>query len=399
MAAFWIMFLFHIEIMRLFEMFIRYPHIVRYKFLWPSILLAGLFIAWLSYKFRKHNLLLNKVANVFFLSFISITIINICITIYGTINRLNNNYKKYEYLTTADLNKKDIIWILMDEYSNSSYLNSRFNFKNPMDSVLTNEGFHIFKTIHSRADATNYSVNSIFNFDDEVMPYSFDYGNYSLKNSALPRLLAKINYKFINESFFNIGGKHQIEVASFYNPTLLFKLIDGTILQIFMQHKMLKLYMKIWYPDKAIQKNYNSTVLKALNLNLKKKHTTPVYFWAHLLIPHDPFFALKNEKLIYVHPELTDTLGLKKAYTNYLSYGNQLILNLLKVHPELKNKIVIISGDHGIRFEFLGDNDHRTRPFCALYMPPGVDTTGINKIKYISELPAFILKSQIVKNK
>jgi hypothetical protein len=159
MAAFWIMFLFHIEIMRLFEMFIRYPHIVRYKFLWPSILLAGLFIAWLSYKFRKHNLLLNKVANVFFLSFISITIINICITIYGTINRLNNNYKKYEYLTTADLNKKDIIWILMDEYSNSSYLNSRFNFKNPMDSVLTNEGFHIFKTIHSRADATNYSVN------------------------------------------------------------------------------------------------------------------------------------------------------------------------------------------------------------------------------------------------
>src|SRR4051812_22383790 len=64
MTAFWIMFLFHAQIMGLFETFIKRSHIVMYEFLWTSILLIGGGIAWLSYKFRKYNPSLNKVANV-----------------------------------------------------------------------------------------------------------------------------------------------------------------------------------------------------------------------------------------------------------------------------------------------------------------------------------------------
>jgi hypothetical protein len=391
-TAFWIMFLFHVHILGLFETFIKPPHIVRYIVLWPSIILTGFVIAWISSKLHTHNLLLNKIANVFLLCAIFVIIINTTITIYTTINRLNNNYKKQEYLTKSVSNKKDIIWILMDEYSNSSYLQSRFNFKNPMDSLLKRKGFHVFNKIHSRFNATLYSVNSIFNLDDSIQPYNFDYGNYSLKNSALPRLLDDMNYKFINESFFNIGSHRQIEVSSFYSPTLLFKLIDGTILQRFLQLKMTKLYKEISNPEKSLQKNYNDAVLSALNTSLREKHSTQVYFWAHLLIPHYPLLIFKNQKPIVITP--TDSLGMKKGYIDYLSYGNQLILNLWKDHPVLKDKIVIISGDHGVRYGFLGKDDHQLRPFCALYMPPGIDTTGIGNIQYISQLPAFVLKRQ-----
>jgi hypothetical protein len=402
MTAFWIMFLFHIQLMGLFEMFIKPPHIVQYKFLWPFILSIGIIMAWLSYRLKSHNTLLNRIANVFFLCSISVIIINTGFTIFSTINRLSNDYKKQEYLKKVESNKRDIVWILMDAYSNSSFLKSIVNFKNPIDSILTHQGFHVLNNIRSRSDATLYSVNSVFNFDDPIKPYNFNYGLYSAKYSALPRILNEINYKFISLSFFDIGQTHRLLDIGGYSTTLLYKLIDGTICQLLMRHYFEERYRKMVdpFPLDKLGHLYNEIIIDTLNKSVSKKYSKPAYIWAHLLIPHYPFYRLENKKLMYVHLSQGDTSANKKAYIDYLSYGNQVVLDLLKSHPEMKNKIVIISGDHGARFSFLkNDDDHRFRPFCAVYMPPGVDTTGINKINYISELPAFILKSQIVKTR
>jgi hypothetical protein len=271
-----------------------------------------------------------------------------------------------------------------------------------MDSILTHQGFHVFKNIRSRSDATLYSINSIFNFDDSIEPYNFNYGLYSVKHSTLPKILDNVNYKFISLSLFDIDKSQRLLDIGIYSTTLLHKLIDGTICQIIMQNYFEEEYIKTIdpFPLGKLGHLYNKTVIDTLSQSVQKKYSKPVYIWAHLLIPHYPFYKLEKKKLVDVILGETDTSAVIKAYINYLSYGNQVILSLWKSYPNLKNKIVIISGDHGARFSFLkNDDNHRFRPFCAVYMPPGVDTTGINKINYISELPAFILKSQIVKTR
>ena len=56
------------------------------------------------------------------------------------------------------------------------------------------------------------------------------------------------------------------------------------------------------------------------------------------------------------------------------------------------DKIIVISGDHGPRFPFLQKKEKQKQPFAAIHFPGMYDSTGLQKLEYISQIPGFLLK-------
>jgi len=359
-----------------------------FRYLWVIEIFITSAILYLSYRWSKQNELFNKLANTFLCFAMVVNGIGTAAVHYKTVTRISARYEANE-TNVGPAPHADIVWILMDEYAASSELAERFGFKNPLDTFLVDQGFVILRNVRSRSDRTLYSINSIFNLDETIEPYSFIYGHYSLKNNAWSRILAERGYRFINMSFFDIGDQPHAYSLNYYNETLLMRLIEGTPIKPLLQAHFKKLYYYVFQQEDKPETGYNGYILAELDKRLRDDdNRRPTFFWAHLLIPHGPHYRFDGRNLRRI-PE-NDSDDVKKGYVEYLSYGNSVLENLWKSHPQLKSKIVIISGDHGARFDFIKGPD-RTRPFCAVYMPGSGDSSALNGIQYISQLSAFLL--------
>ena len=321
---------------------------------------------------------LNRVAGIFFLT-IS------CIFLISAIQ--NRDWRKDE----ANLHKpsialqkdtsrqKDILWLLMDEYAASGSLQSQFGFQNPLDSFLLNKGFTILHNTKSRFNNTLFSVNSILNYDYSLHPSSYYSGLRLLKQATWVAALERSGYEFIDLSFFDIGSHTKLADQSGYPYTFSQQLFSGTIFTILLGMKKYTI---------ATCDAYNQFVYKKLETTLAVKSEKPRFIWAHLGIPHEPFCRNRYGKLLKdTTKSVNDSCHIKNAYIEYVQYANLLLTDLIKKHPDILKKIVIISGDHGPRYPFLQNKEYQYWPFAAILMPPGFDTAQLHSLKYISQIP------------
>lgn len=280
--------------------------------------------------------------------------------------------------------RKDIVWILMDEYGATESLHKQFSFKNPLDSVLRQEHFIVLDNMHSRFNNTLFSVNSIFNMDDSVMPSSYYEGIDLLRHGSLIPAIERSGYRFINLGFFDLAEHPMIADRSGYPYSFLQQLFSGTLFSM--------LYTD-WKNSIVKCDVYNQRIIKKLNDTLSSPSVQPRFIWAHMTIPHTPFCRdasgnLKKDTAL----RADGSVYIKRGYIAYLQYGNSILLSILKQHPDLSDKIVIISGDHGPRFPFLKDKKYQTWPYVAVHIPGQYDSLALNRLKYISQLPEFLLK-------
>ncbi|MBV9987643.1 MAG: sulfatase-like hydrolase/transferase, partial [Chitinophagaceae bacterium] len=138
---------------------------------------------------------------------------------------------------------------------------------------------------------------------------------------------------------------------------------------------------------------YTTELIRKLNDTLRAASDRPRMLWVHISVPHEPFCRDSEGRQV----ELTDygekdSALIKHAYTEYLQYGNSIVRSLLTDHPELKDKIVIITGDHGPRYPFLQMKSFQTWPYAAARMPRAYDTAALMQLRYISQLPVFLNK-------
>jgi hypothetical protein len=290
---------------------------------------------------------------------------------YQAQNRTGNHAKK--------INKETgIVWILMDEYPSAASLQKYFNYRDPLDSILTGYGFILLDSIRSRYPSTLFSINSIFNYDDSITPQSFEAAIHTLKKSAWPADINKAQAGFLNLDFITIGNNEKIKDLACFPDTYRKQLLFGTLF-----------FNAIAATRIGETDQYNSLVNHRLDSVLKKDPDGYKLIWAHFLIPHIPYARNKEGKLLKDYGEAYDKPTAKRHYIDYLAYGNTLVESLLREHPVLQNKIVIISGDHGARFSFVEKKDWN-RPYCAVRFPSAFDTSSLQKINYISQLPAFL---------
>jgi len=360
-----------------------YIPIYFYIFFYPLIICIVILCQQFSVKLsNQYALSLNKVANVFLL------VISIVFIVYGYVyggwkKDAKRTYTKIIYKPVAEKKRRDIVWLLADEYASSTSLKHQFAFDNPLDSILQKEGFCVLKTMKSRFNNTLFSLNAIFNEDDSIMPSSFYAGTRLLKKSSWEPLLEASGYQFINLGLFDIGCHNKLADRSGYPQTYVHQLFSGTVFSM--------LYSDLKYTLGNCDA-YNLEVLQKLGDTLRAKTNQPKFIWAHISIPHEPFCRNSHGTLLkgktYTQ---SDSAFIKKSYIEYLQYGNSVITQLIKAYPELLQKILVISGDHGPRYSFLRDKSYQKWPFAAVMIPESYDTVSLHKLKYISQMPAFIM--------
>ena len=327
---------------------------------------------------------LNPILNVFLLFTILIFIVNGIKKNNDSIVETKEHFHSQVKRSNVS-NSKDIVWILLDEYASSGSLKQQFSFVNPLDSQLEKKGFVILKDMHSLYANTLFSVNSIFNMDDSIVPSSYYEGVELLRHGSLIPTLEKSGYQFTNLGFFDLAEHPMLENRSGYPYSFLQQLLSGTIFNT--------VYTNMKFSKKSSD-DYNHRVYLKLNETLDLKLNTPRFIWAHLAIPHEPF--CRDENGLYrdealFKDNISDTTQYKKLYVNYLQYANRLIISLINKHPDIANKIIVITGDHGPRYPFLTNKSLQKWPYAAIHFPDTYDTVGLQKLNTIAEIPSFLL--------
>lgn len=353
---------------------------VRVRYLIICLILLCLFINLIRIKLSDQKASkLNPVLNIFLFMFMAMTILNgIQVKIYENAHSLYLQNRKQPSISIK--NNKDIIWILLDEYASPASLESQFHFHDPLADSLKQKGFFVYDNLYSRSDGTLYAVNSLFNLDDSIQVSSPMYAADYLDKSIWVKQLKQNGYEFISLEFLNIGGQSRSAYMRIFPANYMDQVLFGTLFT--------NLLDKITKGNKPFD-DYNQQAIRELKLNIHVKRKKPTFIWAHLLIPHPPFYrdAKGNlNKSPVLDANISSSSTVVKQYTSYLSYANSVILNILNEIPDWKNKTIIISGDHGARMLVPANDPRRKQTFGAIYYP-GMDKKELSKIKYMQQFP------------
>lgn len=274
----------------------------------------------------------------------------------------------------------EVVWLLMDGYASSATLEQYFGYHNELDSFLQQRNFVRLDSVGSRFGETLFSLNAIFNNDDSLLPPDYTSSLARLEKSSWVAGLRQAGVPFHNLDFIPIGGQPRHRDLYFFPDTYVKQLLYGSLLFNAVAEKT----------SNGID-DYNHSVITRLDSLLQQAPGAGGVTWAHLLIPHQPFFRDGDGRLVREEKPLKAGPALKRQYIAYLQYGNRVIENLFRKDSLLQNRIVIISGDHGARFPFIPRTDWR-RPFCAIHFPKDFDTNGLKQLRYISQIPAFVCR-------
>ncbi|OOQ59561.1 hypothetical protein BC343_05175 [Mucilaginibacter pedocola] len=281
-------------------------------------------------------------------------------------------------------NKSDIIWIMMDEYASPSSLKNELGFTNPLVDSLKKLDFFVFDSLKSRSDTTIYSVSSLFNFDDSLKVSNYNYAAGYLRDSKWPGVLQRDGYSFINLEFLDIAGQDKVWALGIFP--------DDYLGQVLFNSMFYTGYNNSIDPEKKPIDHYNQFVIKQLEIKAAEKRQAPAFIWAHLLIPHAPFF--RNAAGDPNSNPIQETSGypkdeLIKQYIPYLLYGNKVILDILNHIPDWRTKTIVISGDHGARMLLKADDARRKETFAAVYYPR-MDSAELSRVKFLQQIPLHL---------
>jgi len=377
----WIYILLFSELSTLFSTAFNLTLRVRY---FGAICLIGFLIL---YFFQKKQLnisedIFNKPVNFFLL------ILSFVVLINGI--RIAQKEKQHEFAiqnTKAKINskgaiKKDIIWILLDEYGAPACLKSELKFADFLVDSLKQKGFYVYDSMPSRNDITIFSICSLYNLDDTTSLPNFMYAANYLLQSVLVKQIKAAGYHFQSLDFLSIANREKFMPLPIFPYNYLDQLLYGKLATILTDK-----FTSITNNERF--DTYNHKVIKKLLEETKVKKNAPQFIWAHLLIPHGPYCRDAKGNFLKNMIDYTEEKNIQ-AYLDYLTYCNNVVLNTINQIPDLKNKTIVISGDHGFRFSYLGvHNPIRKATFCAIYYP-NMDTSEFKQIKYLQQLPLHL---------
>ncbi|MEP7230281.1 MAG: sulfatase-like hydrolase/transferase [Ginsengibacter sp.] len=364
------------------------PVLNRYSLLLS--LFAIMFIAVVVYlkksknSFSKLNLFLNSL-------FLLYIIVDFGLLVYKNFNPPVNKLsiypfeKSHSYKPCDSCSKPDIYFLLFDEYASSASLRNYFNFDNSLDTFLLSQGFHIQSQSTSNYNFTPFSMASLLNMSylAGIKPGEISIEDYArctdlIKKNAVINFLSAEGYDIVNYSIFDLAGNPSM-ISQDFLPLQTKLISDGTLfsrLQKDLGWLLVTSKFEIkWLSDKVFYQGMRNN--ESFIGHLKKSSSTvadkPRFFYAHLFMPHRPFYFDKNghEKNgedIYRSSEELNT----DAYLQYVSYTNTRIRDLISaIKRNTNNKAVIIfMGDHGFRKPTAdGDLTHYFDNQNAVYIP------------------------------
>lgn len=340
----------------------------RYSFMIPFFAILLLYVFIFLMRTKKGLLKVTFFLNLLFIVYIFIDILN---GIWKATHPLKNKLAVYDFakkntLTIPDsCARPDLYFLLFDEYASSASLKVRYNFNNDIDSFLMSKGFSLQSGSVSNYNYTPFSIASILNMsylewlkpELGVNRQDFLQCNPEILQNHLLQFLGTNGYNIVNLSMFDLAG-HPSRIRQSFLPVKTKMIAEGTLFPriyrdfewFFLNNKFLSNLLQQDYLFQHIGNNefFISEILKESMIKSGK----PRFIYAHLYMPHEPFFydengiRKDNETVVAEYKARSP-----RAYLQYVQYTNKRmkdLINTLLVNTK-GNAAIIILGDHGFR--------------------------------------------------
>src|SRR4030095_8605072 len=344
-----------------------------YTFILPLILLLVLFLFLVIRKGKKNISLISKYISVLLGVFV---VVEVGLFVYDlATDRASKNNLSLSEIETASINrqscsrgKPDIFFIVFDEYMSSAGLSKYFSFNNSVvDSLFTSTGFYISEGSKSNYNMTPLSLASTLNFnyldlekrDSFVSHKIFLKAIKSFEDNRLSSFLAEQGYDIIDYGCFALKGA-ELHVKPYFeslpadminNQTIIFRIKRDigwffSIRNIFTgQYRIPSSYRR----NKEYHLYRNSFNAGNVLNELRRSGSRPKFVYAHLMLPHDPYFLDSAGKLVSDESILLGRINKENAYLDQLRYSNKLLSKIIEAAATktARERVVVIEGDHG----------------------------------------------------
>lgn len=388
-----VFFLFFGDIKKVFSELPVLNFLSHYKTLVPLLFILLLFV-FIRIKRGKQMTRSTLFLNILFLLYFTIDIAKLFFPIKTKTGMIETILLPVENRSPG--NFPDIYYILTDCYPSRSFQKDKLGLdNNHLDSHLLNQGFHIINEPRSNYSNTAFSMASIFgmnyfsNIDTvfQIAPFHPYYYNLSMnivKTAPLFKFLKNRGYQFLNLSnfdllqypafskdlFLSISTTQMIFYNTFWNcirRDLTWQLMPGLVTK--MKNEKKKSLKRFFTP----MLKYNKDLLDTLSkLPDDGNSHYPYFVYAHLKMPHFPYFFDSTGKQYTDESLYTDSLIIDRSkFANYIVYTNHKIAE--SVNGLLRrtggNDIIIIQSDHAIN-DLKGSNKQDAfRNYSAFYFP------------------------------
>lgn len=259
--------------------------------------------------------------------------------------------------TTKQDSTPNIYHLIFDGYANSATLQQLFNFKNPLDSFLLQNGFFLAGKTKSNYNFTPYSLAATLNLnylqlDEKALVR--DFKNYLLgaevykKNPVFP-FFTNQGYQVRYFSVLN-DYEHLDQLGTFVPKTPFYAMRNQTLERIFLNPWLWQ--KAAGASAQAIPKSVKESLRYYVKYNRQAlAHAQQVaankqFNFTHFLLPHEPYVFSKSSVDLL---QLNDLMDYQHGYIEQVKYANHLIKGLVAELRKNKRNIIILQGDHGFR--------------------------------------------------
>jgi hypothetical protein len=308
---------------------------------------------------------------------------------------IQNNFNYEKKLVNKNASSSPVIFLLFDELSSSKeiYNHTQDSTDLAFDISLEKEGFKVISDFYSNSTHTKFSMPSIFNFNLHSNSSLLDslekiQNNVTIQksfywlasNNLLVDSLNKKSIKAYSYGLFPfnsgiIDNDFIYWWPSFLDPLRLFK--NNSFLKEFFQDSLLKAIESVFVDTTSVEEFKVSVFEKFKSLNPKENS----FYYFHFFAPHEPY-NWKNEYVGKASGGLTPDEELDE-HIKFRRFILSKTLPLIK-SKKFKKCRIVISGDHGFRFNKKNINPNLTNLY--LYNYPEDVLKNINSVQDIGYL-------------
>jgi len=352
---------------RPFESLIRHQWTaIRYWHLVPSLVLAVLVLAWLSRRLSdRWRLRLCRISHNVAIVFGILLLLNLVPTVPVISRQLRAHLSAASTSTAAgedqlaqNFARPNFYYIILDEYSNFNSVRDRYNYDNTAFlEFLRRKGFNVSLTSRNATTATNIEVTNIMEMRAAVsVSTPTEQRVSSYKNGTLLKYFKALGYQTVLLSTVWPG---LLEGDITYRYDTLSNATDGhgqTLLSLIIKNSILHPLMLYTGSDTG----FISASFDFLGSFADAR--APVFVFAHLRCPHQPFLFDADGGL--VPPEHHDNWRDERYYLGQFVYTTRRITETLAtILQRDPAAVIILQSDHSARdHEFTAGRTKRQLP-------------------------------------
>lgn len=278
-------------------------------------------------------------------------------------------YRALQIKPTASSQLPHVIWLILDMYPSSASLQEAWQFSNPLDDWLRQQGFFVARHAQSSYNYTPFSISAELNmhaFDDYTQG---DAVQAKDQVSAILRMKSNPVFRFFQDQQYRIDNYSLFDYAA--SPTRGWTFF-GDLPERLLNDRTLLASLKRdigWKLDRSLLKTTEENDSIQIHREVDRTHARyqeliqnwqgslvsikdaqqPVFSVFHVMLPHEPFLYDSSGALIYrsYNTDPSDFIG-QVMHTNVLL--KEWIRQCLALQDQ-RRLLLIVQGDHGYKYE------------------------------------------------